>query len=146
MESVILAVHVLVALGVIGLVLLQQGKGADAGASFGGGASQTVFGSSGSANFLSRSTKWLSIVFFSTSFALAYIAKQRADEVSTAGIPQVSEITEETTKKEVASDLPDVEEYASEADDLPEVDTEVLEAVDAEVSEGEKKAQSDKPE
>lgn len=121
MESVILAVHVLVALAVIGLVLLQQGKGADAGASFGGGASQTVFGSSGSANFLSRSTKWLSIVFFSTSFALAYIAKERASEVSTAGIPQLTENKAEISDKEVATDLPSVEEYPEDDSDMPEI-------------------------
>jgi preprotein translocase subunit SecG len=124
MESVILAAHVLVALAVIGLVLLQQGKGADAGASFGGGASQTVFGSSGSANFLSRSTKWLSIIFFSTSFALAYIAKDRANEVANAGIPQLTDSITKKSDKEVASDLPSVEEYAPDEVELPDLGSE----------------------
>jgi len=70
MESIILIVHILLALGIIGFVMLQQGKGADAGASFGGGASQTVFGSSGSGNFLSRTTAILATVFFVTSLTL----------------------------------------------------------------------------
>ncbi|MDA9129844.1 preprotein translocase subunit SecG, partial [Gammaproteobacteria bacterium] len=56
MESIIVIVHIVVAVAIVGLVLLQQGKGADAGASFGSGASQTVFGSSGSGNFLVRAT------------------------------------------------------------------------------------------
>ena len=80
MESIILIVHVLLALAVIGLVLLQHGKGADAGASFGAGASQTVFGSQGSGNFLTRTTAILATLFFVTSFALAVYAKQRAAE------------------------------------------------------------------
>ncbi len=75
MEVAILVVHVLLALALIGLILLQQGKGADAGASFGSGASQTVFGAAGSATFLTRTTKWLAIFFFSTSLGLAYLAR-----------------------------------------------------------------------
>ena len=72
--GLILTVHVLVGLAVIGLVLLQHGKGADVGASFGGGASGSVFGSSGSANFLSRTTAVLAALFFVTSLTLTYIA------------------------------------------------------------------------
>ena len=64
MESIILIVHVLASVGVIGLILLQQGKGAETGASFGSGASQTVFGSQGSATFMSRTTALLATVFF----------------------------------------------------------------------------------
>ena len=74
MESAIIIVHVVMAIAIIGLVLIQQGKGADAGASFGGGASQTVFGASGSGNFLTKTTSILAVVFFVTSFALAVIA------------------------------------------------------------------------
>jgi preprotein translocase subunit SecG len=77
-ETAIIVVHVLVSLALVALVLLQQGKGAEAGASFGGGASQTVFGSQGSASFLTKSTKWLAIIFFGTSIGLAYIAKEQA--------------------------------------------------------------------
>jgi preprotein translocase subunit SecG len=75
--TLILVVHVLAALGVIGLVLLQHGKGADMGAAFGSGASGSLFGSTGSANFLSRTTAVLAAVFFMTSLGLAYIATHR---------------------------------------------------------------------
>ncbi|MCF6217779.1 MAG: preprotein translocase subunit SecG [Gammaproteobacteria bacterium] len=72
--TVVLSVHVLVAIAVVGFVLLQQGKGADAGAGFGAGASGTVFGSSGSSNFLSRTTAALATLFFATSLTLAYFS------------------------------------------------------------------------
>jgi preprotein translocase subunit SecG len=72
--STVLIVHVLAAIGVVGLVLVQHGKGADMGAAFGSGASGSLFGSSGSANFLSRTTAVLATVFFITSLTLAYIA------------------------------------------------------------------------
>lgn len=75
--SLVLTVHVLVGLGVIGLVLMQHGKGADAGAAFGGGASGSVFGSSGSANFLSRTTAILATIFFATSLGLSYLASDK---------------------------------------------------------------------
>ena len=70
--SVVLVVHILAALGVIGLVLVQHGKGADMGAAFGSGASGSLFGATGSANFLSRTTAVLATVFFVTSLLLAY--------------------------------------------------------------------------
>ena len=89
METIILVVHVLVAAGVIGLIMLQQGKGAETGASFGSGASQTVFGSQGSASFLSRTTAILATVFFLTSIGLAMMARQKANSVSVAGVPTV---------------------------------------------------------
>ncbi|WP_290537441.1 MULTISPECIES: preprotein translocase subunit SecG [Alcanivorax] len=81
MDIVVHVVHVLAALGLIGLVLIQHGKGADAGASFGGGGSQTVFGSAGSANFLTRATALLAVVFFVTSMGLAWMARQEAEGV-----------------------------------------------------------------
>ncbi len=71
---IILSVHILVGLGVIGLVLVQHGKGADMGAAFGSGSSGSLFGSSGSANFLSRTPAILAAVFFVTSLGLSYIA------------------------------------------------------------------------
>jgi preprotein translocase subunit SecG len=79
MFSVTLTVHILVGLGVIGLVLLQHGKGADMGAAFGSGASGSLFGATGSANFLSRATALLATVFFITSLTLAYLAGKRPD-------------------------------------------------------------------
>lgn len=73
MYQVITIIHVLIALGIIGLVLLQQGRGADAGAGFGGGSS-SVFGARGAASFLSRTTAVLATAFFITSLGLAYLA------------------------------------------------------------------------
>lgn len=87
MESAIIIVHVVLAVAIIGLVLIQHGKGADAGASFGGGASQTVFGASGSGNFLTKMTGILAGLFFVTSFALAVLAKNQADSISGVGLP-----------------------------------------------------------
>jgi preprotein translocase subunit SecG len=78
MEFVLWMVHVLVAAGVVGLVLLQHGKGADMGAAFGSGSSGSLFGASGSANFLSRSTAALATVFFLTSMGLAYMTGRPA--------------------------------------------------------------------
>jgi preprotein translocase subunit SecG len=79
--TVILVLHVVVALAVIGLVLLQHGKGADMGSGFGGGSSGSLFGASGSANFLSRATAVLATVFFLTSLGLAYLATHKPRSV-----------------------------------------------------------------
>ncbi|MDB5977643.1 MAG: secG [Nevskia sp.] len=78
MYTFLIVVYVLVSAALIGLVLIQHGKGADAGAAFGSGASGTVFGSRGSANFLSRTTAWLAAVFFALSLVLAYFMHGRA--------------------------------------------------------------------
>lgn len=80
--SIVLTIHVLAGLGVIGLVLVQHGKGADMGAAFGSGASGSLFGSSGSANFLSRLTAALAAVFFVTSLGLSYLASARSPAAS----------------------------------------------------------------
>jgi preprotein translocase subunit SecG len=86
METALIIVHILVAIGIVGLVLIQHGKGADAGAAFGagaaGGASGSVFGAKGSTNFLSRTTALLATVFFITSLTLAYTAKSGSDQPS----------------------------------------------------------------
>tara|TARA_R110002096_G_scaffold268308_6_gene462022 strand:- start:3318 stop:3719 length:402 start_codon:yes stop_codon:yes gene_type:complete len=76
--AIVLSVHVLVAVLMVGLILIQHGKGADAGAAFGSGASGTVFGSKGSGSFLTRSTAILATAFFITSLTLAYIGGNRA--------------------------------------------------------------------
>lgn len=78
--NVIIIVHVLVALAIIGLVLLQHGKGADMGSGFGGGASSSLFGATGSANFLSRATAALATIFFVLSLVLAYLATTQPRE------------------------------------------------------------------
>ncbi|MFT5986660.1 MAG: preprotein translocase subunit SecG [Marinobacter psychrophilus] len=97
METLIVVLHVVIAVALVGLVLIQQGKGADAGAAFGGGASQTVFGSQGSGSFLTRFTAFLAIAFFVTSFSLAIFAKQRAEVAGEVGIPMVQESTPAAT-------------------------------------------------
>lgn len=81
MLNILLAIHVLAAIAIVVLVLLQQGKGADMGAAFGGG-SQTVFGAQGSANFLSRMTALLATIFFFTSMSLAYLYGQNTEPQS----------------------------------------------------------------
>lgn len=131
MESIVVVVHIVLAIAIIAFVMLQQGKGADAGASFGGGASQTVFGSSGSGNFLSRTTGYLAAAFFATSLGLAVYAKQRADGVADIGIP-----SQEVIEK-LENDTPLVEEYAPSSD-VPELDasTAADEPVLEETSEG----------
>jgi len=88
--TMLLVVHVVTALGVIGLVLLQHGKGADVGAAFGSGASGSIFGATGSANFLSRTTAILAAVFFVSSLGLAYLANVKpktGGSVMDAGAP-----------------------------------------------------------
>jgi preprotein translocase subunit SecG len=79
MELLVLIIHVVVAVSIIGLVLLQHGKGADVGAAFGSGASGSVFGASGSANFLSRATAILAVVFFLSSLGLTYLSSRKTD-------------------------------------------------------------------
>ncbi len=109
MNQVILVVHLLVALAIIGLILLQRGKGADVGASFGGGASQTVFGSSGGGNVLTSATGWLSAIFFATSFGLAMIADQQYAETDDLGFDVPLEAVE-AAPLAPAGDLPLVDE------------------------------------
>lgn len=91
MESIVWVVHVIASLGVIGLVLLQHGKGADMGAAFGSGASGSLFGVSGSANLLSRATAGMVTVFFITSLTLAYLASQGGKPSSVVSVPQTAE-------------------------------------------------------
>lgn len=107
MEQLILIAHLLIALAIIGLILLQQGKGAEMGASFGAGASQTLFGSSGGGNVLTRATALLATAFFITSFALAIVARDKADAGSDIDlkIPAI-----EQAQPAMESDLPVMEE------------------------------------
>ena len=79
MEIVVLVLHVFTALAICGLVLLQHGKGADVGAAFGGGASGSIFGATGSANFLSRATAILAAVFFLSSMGLTYFSSKKTE-------------------------------------------------------------------
>lgn len=122
MEKLILVVHVLTALSIIGLIMMQQGKGAEAGASFGGGASQTVFGGQGSGNFFTAATAVLATVFFVTSFGLAVVAKQQARISSVEGMPIVDQAAglPAAVKVSVDADVPVDIDAVNAASDLPE--------------------------
>lgn len=122
METLVLIVHVLLAAAIIALVLLQQGKGAEAGASFGAGASQTVFGSTGNAGFMVKITALVAAILFATSFALAYFAKERAMSVSEVGIPslQVIEAAAERAQELPALEIP--RSVAPSSSDIPSAD------------------------
>lgn len=106
MFQIILTIHIIIAFVLIVLVLLQQGKGADAGANFGGGSSQSVFGSRGSATFLSRMTAVLATLFFITSLSLAYIASQEVKGYKSV----VSEQPRQVEDSQPASNAPVVPE------------------------------------
>jgi preprotein translocase subunit SecG len=104
LHSVMLAVHVLTAVAIVVLVLLQQGKGADMGAAFGSGSAGSVFGAAGSANFLSRSTAVAATVFFATSIALTYYAA-KAPSVS-GGVMQGVTAPADPAKKDAVTPEP----------------------------------------
>jgi len=114
MQTILLLIHVVIAVALVGLVLLQHGKGADAGAAFGSGASQTVFGSQGSGSFLTRATGILATVFFVTSLVLAYL--------SVGQVTNSSSVTENSTSAMIndapaSADIP--EDEVSEELHLP---------------------------
>lgn len=96
MQVAAMVVHVLAALGLVGLVLLQHGKGADMGAAFGSGSAGSLFGSSGSSNFLSRSTAIFALIFFLSSMGLTYLSFERATTLGVmstqGGIPVSSDV------------------------------------------------------
>ena len=102
--NVVIGLHVLVALAIIGLVLLQHGKGADMGSGFGGGASGSLFGATGSANFLSRTTAVLATVFFLTSLGLAYLASNQPR--ATGGVLDAAKQQETTAPKDGGKSAP----------------------------------------
>src|SRR5437867_8294846 len=104
-ETALLAVHVLVAAALVGFVLLQHGRGADMGAAFGSGSSGSLFGASGSANFLSRSTAVLAAVFFLTSMGLTYMISHK---------PQVSSVMDAPAREQPASPPPAAQDKPTE--------------------------------
>ena len=123
--SVLLGVDVLLAMGIIALVLVQHGKGADAGAAFGSGASATVFGARGSTSFLSRATAVLAALFFLNSMGLAYIASHQPEDESvveriSVPAPPVSppeEQVQEQRPSDLPVDVPEVEALTPEPTD-----------------------------
>lgn len=133
MQTILVVVHLLLAVALIGLILIQHGKGADAGAAFGSGASATVFGAAGSASFLTRTTAILATLFFITSMALAYFASQTVtDPVGVMESLQQETATEPSAvpqapapvaAKPVESDVPVTPETKATGSDMPPVET-----------------------
>jgi preprotein translocase subunit SecG len=131
MEQIILVAHLIVALAIIGLIMLQQGKGADMGASFGAGGSQTLFGTDGSGNVLTRATSWLVVLFFASSFSLAILANQKSAPVNELDLDipetiQVQAVVDEEFPV-LEDEVPVLEETVpvatgSAEDDLPDLD------------------------
>jgi len=139
MQLFLTVLHLVLALGLIGLILIQHGKGADAGAAFGSGASSTVFGSQGSASFLTRMTAVMATSFFLTSMALAYFAAQVGEPeglMDDVQMPAPMGPGPEPAPEPTETDAPAVPAPAAEADvpaadagsgggDLPPVDVPV---------------------
>ena len=119
LQTILLVLQVLVSISLICLILIQHGKGADAGAAFGSGASNTVFGSQGSSNFLSRSTAVLALIFLVNSLSLAYISNKRINTV-TSIMDQVVPDVQQTQQQESPplGDIPS--EPESEIPAIPE--------------------------
>jgi preprotein translocase subunit SecG len=116
METLVWVVHIIVAITVIALVLLQHGKGADMGAAFGSGSSGSLFGATGSANFLSRSTGILATLFFMTSLGLAYFGLQQHKPES---VLERVEVPTTTKQPAVPAQLPG-QNAGSKAGDIPQ--------------------------
>ena len=122
-ETVLMMLLVVDALALADLILLQQGRGADVGAAFGSGSSNTMFGSSGATSFLTKVTAWLAIGFFVISFGLAYSAKERAAQMDLLGLPElIQQVVEEP---EIPADEVSAEQLTPESEsvdsDIPEV-------------------------
>jgi len=117
-HTLLFVLQVLVAVALIGLILIQHGKGADAGAAFGSGSSSTVFGSSGAASFLTKLTTGLVVVFLGNSLLLAYLATQNIQTAPTSLLDQPGIVLEQQA---VEQDIPAVIEEQSDAldSDLP---------------------------
>lgn len=134
-QTTVLVVHTLIALGIIALVLLQRGKGADAGAAFGAGASGTVFGARGSTSFFSRTTAILATAFFATSLTLAFMSAQQSDSIDSllenAPASEAGQVAPESAPVEDTT----VEFPALEESTEPVVDDDGMPALDAEEAE-----------
>ena len=121
--NLIIVLHVMVALAIIGLVLLQHGKGADMGSGFGSGASGSLFGASGSANFLSRATAVLATLFFLTSLGLAYLATSKprtgGGVLDAVKVEQSAPAPEKAAEKAPAAEQPKAPAEAPPASSKP---------------------------
>ena len=106
MQQILLIVQILIAVGLVAMVLLQQGRGADAGASFGGGSSGSLFGARGPASFLSRLTAGLAALFFANSLALAYISTHTVERRSVVERVQSESMSEDAGLRSEDGDVP----------------------------------------
>jgi len=120
MDTILIFVHVAIAIALIALVLIQQGKGADMGAAFGSGASQTVFGSQGSGSFMTRSTAILATVFFVTSLTLAYFSGQSNTSESVIDVIESPATLDTDLPVSVPGDMPAVPNESPVSDLPPE--------------------------
>ena len=122
-NSILLVIQVLLSISLIVLILMQHGKGADAGAAFGSGASATVFGARGSGNFMTRATTMIAILFFIVCLALAYFSSNRAQPDSVTGSVMSQEL-EQAPAMSQDDDLPPVDGTAADGQDsdLPPVE------------------------
>jgi preprotein translocase subunit SecG len=126
-QKAVLIAHTLIAIGIIALVLLQRGKGADAGAAFGAGASGTVFGSRGSGSFFSRATAILATAFFATSLTLAYLSSQGGSSDESLIDPSITieeqaEAVEEQVQEVIDDNVPALDDAVDGDGDLPALD------------------------
>ena len=140
-QTLILSSHILVGILLVSIILIQRGKGSDAGMAFGGGSSDTVFGASGSGSFLTKTTKWLAVAFFSTSLALAYVHNQTV--APTSILDTVEDVQQQGENLPLAAplpadavdadnSLPQLDISTGEASELPVTIDEVVEAVNEE--------------
>lgn len=116
LHAIIIVIQVVTALMIIGLVLLQHGKGADMGAAFGSGASGSLFGASGSSNFLSRSTGFAAAVFFAATLALSFIGSRPA---STSGAGVMDQVTTPAKPATAAPGTPDASKPQNKSNEIP---------------------------
>jgi len=122
MQTVLLVLHIILAFSLIALILLQHGRGADTGAAFGSGASNTVFGARGSASFLSRTTGVLAVLFFANSLVLANLSARQGDEPSL--MERVQQTGPGAAGTPAQGDQGAREGQGAPADDLPDIPTE----------------------
>lgn len=147
--KIMLALYVIVALAMIGLILLQRGAGAQVGSGFGGGASATVFGSRGSANFLSSSTKWLAVLFFALSIGMGVYISHNAKTTGNAadlGVMAGAEPAATETAPPAATDVPAAPAATSDVPAATDATAAAPEAQNVEAAKDEKTNESAQPE
>ncbi len=122
LQTILLVLQVLMAVSLIGIILIQHGKGADAGAAFGSGASNTVFGAQGSGNFLTKTTAILAFAFLANSLALAYLANQRIETANTSLMDDTSAVMKQMAEptSSVINEIP-ADPDSSVVSEIPEI-------------------------